>query len=93
MNHIKTVKRLAIYLICFGALMLFVCIGTSAEDPDAVTGGVMFFILVGGPGIWITILANKMKNELPGLIRKCPYCAEVINKDAVICRYCKKDLK
>ena len=34
----------------------------------------------------------KQQQESEGRTRKCPYCAEFIKPDAVVCKHCSRDL-
>ncbi len=40
------------------------------------------------------LLTERNENVLleKGILRKCPYCAEYVKSEAVLCRFCGKDL-
>jgi hypothetical protein len=38
------------------------------------------------------VLRTRSNTQGSGKMKKCPYCAEMIKEEAVVCRYCGRDL-
>lgn len=61
-------------------------------------GGCLWGLILGPIGILIALLyapsakTVEQRQLASGKFRKCPFCAESIRIDAVVCRYCGRDL-
>jgi hypothetical protein len=44
------------------------------------------------PVFIIVVLLLPTRIVVPGLTKKCPFCAEIIREDAVYCRQCHRDI-
>jgi hypothetical protein len=60
-------------------------------------GGFIFCALLGTLGVLIFVLAKPGQKEITRVARSqglspCPYCMELIKREARVCRYCGHDV-
>jgi hypothetical protein len=66
------------------------------DDKDGIRifGARIMFAMLGG--VFISIASSDKRLSTADLstakFKKCPFCAELIKKEALVCRYCGRDV-
>ena len=84
------VMEIAIFFFFWFVFAIVVGVAANARGRDG--GGWFFLALIISPLVAL-LLVLVMSSELrEGRVRKCPYCAEFIKPEAIVCKHCGRDL-
>lgn len=77
--------------ICFGIVGSMI----SSSKGNSGCGGFVLGVLLGPIGLLISFFSSdntEAKRKQTGNTKKCPYCAEYVKTDAIVCKHCGRTL-
>jgi len=76
-------------LLLLGSLGGIVCAVIAKTKGRNGLSWFFYGVLLGPIGVILVLVLPKMEGEQ---FRKCPYCGELVKREAIKCRYCQSDL-
>ena len=57
-----------------------------------ITEIILILFVLAIPLLIIFAIAKMFRNKQSNSVKKCPYCAEAIKAEAVVCRFCGRSI-
>lgn len=94
----RTPKGITMEWIIFWIVCMITSVLIARSKGNEAGNAVLWTLLLGPIGVLVALAKPNNKTGIEekaiasGAFKKCPFCAEAVRKEAIVCRYCGKDI-